>query len=60
MRVMLPGIYTKINHLIKDVSRDRKSQRREKKWHLFVYKDDASIAVQNGLEGETSQTDVVL
>jgi len=30
------------------------------KCHLFVCKDDTPIAVQNGLEGEGSQTDVVL
>lgn len=37
-----------------------KRKEEEKKCHLFVCKDDASIAVQNGLEGESSQTDVVL
>lgn len=37
-----------------------KHEEEEKKCHLFVCKYDASIAVQNGLEGESSETDVVL
>lgn len=37
---------------------NRKTRRRNR--HLFVCKDDASIAVQNGLEGESSEADVVL
>lgn len=33
---------------------------KKKKSHLFVCKHNASVAVQNSLEGERSQIDVVL
>lgn len=39
---------------------EKHEEEEEKNCHLFVCKDDASIAVQNGLEGESSEADVVL